>query len=174
MIKLKKKYDLDIEIRRMKNKSEARACAQIMAASEPWITLQRSYNESLKIVTNPRREVYVAVVKSDVIGFIILQMEGAFTGYVQTVAVKEEWRSRGIGSQLLAVAEKKIFSKKPNVFMYVSSFNKKAQKLYRRLGYQKVGVLRNFIVNGHDEILLRKTIGPLAGFKASRIRRKLH
>jgi ribosomal protein S18 acetylase RimI-like enzyme len=49
--------------------------------------------------------------------------------------------------------------------MCVSSFNKKAQKLYRRLGYEKVGVLKNFIVNGHDEILLRKTMGPLANFK---------
>ena len=154
-----------LKIKRMKNKSEARACAQIMAVSEPWITLQRSYNQSLKIVTNPLREVYVAVVKSEVIGFIILQMEGTFTGYIQTVAIKDGWRSRGIGSQLLAFAEGKIFSKKPNVFMCVSSFNKKAQKLYRRLGYEKIGVIKNFIVNGHDEILLRKTIGPLTDFK---------
>jgi ribosomal protein S18 acetylase RimI-like enzyme len=156
---------MTFRIKKLLGRDEARACAQIMAASEPWITLQRNYSESLKIVTNPWREVYMAVVKSEVIGFIILQMEGTFTGYIQTVAVKEEWRSRGIGSQLLAFAEKKIFSKKPNVFMCVSSFNKKAQKLYRRLGYQKVGIIKNFIVNGHDEILLRKTIGPLAGFK---------
>jgi len=161
-------------IKKLAGRNEARSCAQIMAASEPWITLQRSYNESLKIVTNPWREVYVAVVKSEVIGFIILQMEGAFTGYIQTVAIKDGWRSRGLGSQLLAFAEKKIFLKKPNVFMCVSSFNKKAQKLYRRLGYQKVGVLNNFIVNGHDEIFLRKTIGPLAGFKARRIRQRIH
>jgi len=136
-----------------------------MAASEPWITLQRSYKASLKILTNPLREVYMAVAKSEVIGFIILQMEGTFTGYIQTVAVKEEWRRQGIGSRLIAFAERKIFSKKPNVFMCVSSFNKKAQKLYRRLGYEKSGVIKNFIVNGYDEILMRKTIGSLTDFK---------
>jgi ribosomal protein S18 acetylase RimI-like enzyme len=152
-------------IRKLSRQSEARACAQIMAASEPWITLRRSYNASLKIVTNPLREVYVAVVKEEVIGFIILQMEGAFTGYIQSVAIKDGWRSRGLGSQLLAFAERKIFPGKPNVFLCVSSFNRKAQKLYRRLGYQKIGVIKNFIVNGHDEILLRKTIGALASFK---------
>jgi len=165
---------MTLRIKKLAGRNEARACAQIMAASGPWITLRRSYDESLKIVTNPLCKVYVAVVKSEVIGFIILQMEGAFTGYIQTVAVKEEWRRQGLGSRLLAFAGRKIFSRKPNVFLCVSSFNKKAQKLYRCLGYQKIGVIRNFIVNGHDEIFLRKTIGPLAGFKARRIRPKLH
>jgi ribosomal protein S18 acetylase RimI-like enzyme len=52
--------------------------------------------------------------------------------------------------------------------MCVSSFNKKAQQLYRRLGYKKIGVLKNFIVPGHDEILLRKTLGPLAEFRTKK------
>jgi ribosomal protein S18 acetylase RimI-like enzyme len=155
-------------IKKLAGRDEARACAQIMASSKPWITLRRNYAESLKIVANPLREVYVAMIKSEVIGFIILQMEGTFTGYIQTVAVKEEWRSHGIGSRLIAFAEKRIFREKPNVFMCVSSFNKRAQKLYRRLGYEKAGVLKNFIVNGYDEILLRKTIGPLENFKKTK------
>lgn len=157
--------------RKLRNKAEARACAQIMATSEPWITLKRTYSDALKIVANPLREVYVAVSQKEVIGFIILQMKGTFTGYIQTVAVKTGWRGQGLGSRLIAFAEKRIFAEKPNVFMCVSSFNKKAQRLYRRLGYEKIGVLKNFIVFGHDEILLRKTLGPLAEFKA---RRKIH
>jgi len=156
---------MTFRIKKLVGRSEARACAQIMATSEPWITLQRNYNESLKIITNPRREVYVATLKAEIVGFIILQLEGTFTGYIQTLAVKADWRNHGIGSALLAFAENKIFSNQPNVFLCASSFNKKAQKLYRRLGYQKIGVIKNFIVRGHDEILLRKTIGPLTGFK---------
>jgi ribosomal protein S18 acetylase RimI-like enzyme len=49
-----------------------------------------------------------------------------------------------------------------NVFMCVSSFNIEAKRLYIRLGYEVVGELRDYIVAGHSEILLRKTIGPLA------------
>jgi ribosomal protein S18 acetylase RimI-like enzyme len=48
--------------------------------------------------------------------------------------------------------------------MCVSSFNDGALRLYQRLGYQKVGELPDYIVAGHSEILLRKTIGPLAAF----------
>ncbi|MGH7596324.1 MAG: GNAT family N-acetyltransferase [bacterium] len=142
-----------------------------MATSEPWITLKRTYGEALKILANPLGEVYVAVFKREVIGFIILQMEGTFTGYIQTVAVRADWRGQGLGSRLIAFAEKRIFAEKPNVFMCVSSFNKKAQQLYRRLGYEKAGILKNFIVSGHDEILLRKTIGPLAEFKTQKTHR---
>ena len=160
---------MKLVIKKLAGRAEARACAKIMATSDPWITLKRNYQECLKIVTNPLREIYAAVVDKEIIGFIILQMEGTFTGYIQTVAVKAGWRNRGLGSRLIAFAEKRIFAEKPNVFMCVSSFNKKAQKFYRRLGYERVGVLRNFIVNGHDEILLRKTIGPLATYKVKKI-----
>jgi RimJ/RimL family protein N-acetyltransferase len=46
--------------------------------------------------------------------------------------------------------------------MCVSSFNRRAARLYRRLGYERVGRLRDYVVAGQDEILLRKTLGPLA------------
>ena len=48
------------------------------------------------------------------------------------------------------------------MFMCVSSFNQDARRLYERLGYHEVGELTNYIVEGHSEILLRKTRGPLA------------
>jgi [ribosomal protein S18]-alanine N-acetyltransferase len=51
--------------------------------------------------------------------------------------------------------------------MCVSSFNHDAQRLYQRLGYQIVGELSDYIVRGHSEILLRKTVGPLTGFSPS-------
>jgi [ribosomal protein S18]-alanine N-acetyltransferase len=61
-------------------------------------------------------------------------------------------------------AEKRILRVSPNVFMCVSSFNVGARRLYQRLGYEVVGELSNFIVQGHAEILLRKTVGPTTGF----------
>jgi len=53
-----------------------------------------------------------------------------------------------------------------NIFTRVSSFNKRAQDLYRRLGYRAVGGLKDYIVAGRSEILLRKTIGPLSEFRS--------
>lgn len=154
-----------VEIRKLHHADEAHECARLMANSEPWITLRRTYDDSMEIVSDPSREVYLAVVKDAIVGFIILQMSGAFIGYIQTVGVMPEWRNKGIGSRLLKFAEDRILSETPNVFMCVSSFNKKAQRLYKRLGYEIIGELKDYIVSGHSEILLRKTIGPLTEFK---------
>lgn len=154
-----------VEIRKPQSVDEAQKCAHLMAQSEPWITLHRTYDDSLKILSDPSREVYVAVRNDELIGFIILNMNGAFIGYIQTVCIAPEWRGRGIGSLLLKFAEERIFGETPNVFMCVSSFNTEAQKLYLRLGYEIVGELKDYIVSGHSEILLRKTMAPLAEFK---------
>ena len=144
---------------------EAEKCARLMANSEPWITLRRTYDNSLKMLRDPSREVYLAFVKDEIVGFIVLIMSGALVGYIQTVAVMPEWRNKGIGSRLLKFAEDTIFAKAPNAFMCVSSFNKKAQGLYQRLGYEVIGELKDYVVPGHSEILLRKSIAPLTEFK---------
>jgi len=61
-------------------------------------------------------------------------------------------------------AGKRIFVETPNVFICVSSFNQNAQAFYKKLEYVIVGGLKDYIVSGHSEILLRKTIGPLKDF----------
>ena len=89
----------------LESEAEARACAQLMATSEPWITLGRSFDRSLGMVQDPSREVYVARDKSGIAGFLILCMTGAFIGYVQTICVDHRCRGKGLGSRLLAFAE---------------------------------------------------------------------
>ena len=153
-----------VRIKKLEHDREIRVCARMMADSEPWITLHRDYDASVKTLAVPSKEVYLATVKDEIVGFTILNMQGAFVGYIQTVCVAPEWRGKGIGSKLLAFAEERIFGETPNVFMCVSSFNEKAQRLYQRLGYQVIGELEDYIVSGHSEILLRKTISPLYEF----------
>jgi ribosomal protein S18 acetylase RimI-like enzyme len=153
-----------IAIRKLEQNSEVEGCARMMASSEPWITLRRNYEESIKMLTVPSKEVYLAIANGEIAGFIILNMQGAFIGYIQTVCVAPEWRSKGIGTKLLIFAEERILRETPNVFMCVSSFNQKAQRLYHRLGYEVVGELKDYIIAGHSEILLRKTIAPLTEF----------
>ena len=105
------------------------------------------------------------MVRNEVVGFTILTMLGAFVGYLQSICVAPQWRGKGFGSKLMDYVEKRILSETPNVFICVSSFNGRVQKLYERRGYEVVGELKNWIVPGHSEILLRKTIAPLTEFK---------
>jgi ribosomal-protein-alanine N-acetyltransferase len=156
---------LTVQIRRLEHPDDVQRCAQFMANAEPWVTLRRTYEDSIQMLNDPEREAYVAVEGDELAGFMILRMRGAFVGYLQTVGVLPEWRNRGIGSQLIRFAEQRIFGETPNVFICVSSFNPEAGRLYERLGYHAVGELVDYIIPGHSEILFRKTIGPLAEFR---------
>jgi hypothetical protein len=128
--------DVQTDIRPLQNTAEVEICARMMVSTEPWIRLQRTFDETVKIITDPSREVYCAINDGKITGFIIIVMQGAFIGYIRSICVESDW-----------------------------SFNKGAQKLYKRLGYKTVGKLKDYVVAGHSEILLRKTIAPLTEFK---------
>jgi ribosomal protein S18 acetylase RimI-like enzyme len=155
----------DLEIRAVNGDEEVRRCAALMASSEPWITLGRTAEQATAILTNPTREVYVGSVDGEFAGFVVLLMQGIFVGFVQSLAVKPELRNQGIGAALMNFAEQRILKRHPNVFLCVSSFNEGAQRFYKRLGYEIVGELKELILRGHSEILMRKTTGPFAEFK---------
>jgi ribosomal protein S18 acetylase RimI-like enzyme len=157
----------DISIEKMTTESQARACARLMATSEPWITLRRDQASAMRNLYHPAVEVYVATEDETVVGFIVLTMQGPFRGYIATVGVVPERRGQGLGTRLVRFAEERILRRAPNVFLCVSSFNHRARKFYRRLGYERIGELRDFIVPGHGEILMRKTAGPLSEFRPS-------
>jgi len=150
-----------VAIRPLAGEEEARRCAEMMCSTEPWITIGRTFDASLKIIRDAAREVYVAENAGRVEGFIILNMRGTFVGYIQTVCVDPPARGAGLGTRLVQFAEERIFAETPNVFLCVSSFNPRARQLYERLGYELIGELKDYLIRGHSELLLRKTIGPL-------------
>ncbi|HEY9630007.1 MAG TPA: GNAT family N-acetyltransferase [Coleofasciculaceae cyanobacterium] len=145
------------------------SCAQMMSQSEPWLTLGRNYKASYQTISDPTKEVYLAAIEETIAGFIIINMAGAFTGYIQSVCVNPAWRGQGIGTQMISYAEERIFQSVPNVFICVSSFNQNARKLYERLGYSVIGELQDYVISGASEILLRKTIAPLTVFSPSTV-----
>lgn len=136
-----------------------------MALSEPWLTLGYGQDALLRTMRAPGREYTLAEVDGRLAGFIILNLHGAFAGYIQTICIAPEFRGHAYGSRLVAFAEDRIFRDHANVFLCVSSFNQSAQRLYERLGYARVGELEDFLVPGHSEFLLRKTRGPIASYQ---------
>ena len=156
---------MNVKIKKLQQENKAHQCAQFMVESDPWKRLGRTYDGSMQMLLDPEREVYVATIDGEVAGVLVLWMKGALVGYIQTIGVFPKWQGQGIGSQLVQFAEERIFADSPNVFMCVSSFNEGAQKLYQRLGYEVVGEIKKYIVAEYSEILLRKTIAPLAQFK---------
>jgi len=153
--------DLKLDIRRVSTLEESTACAEILAGSEPWITLGMSADHLINTLNDPLNEVFAAFVKDALVGSIIIQTRGAFSGYLKSIAVKPDWRGKKLGEKMMSFIEKEIFSTCANLFLCVSSFNQDAQRFYQKLGYEKIGVLKNYLVEGHDEILMRKTTSPI-------------
>lgn len=153
-----------IEIRTPETGEEERACASIMAASEPWLTFGRDFAACLALIRRRDREVYAAVERGEVKGFIVLIPTGALVGFIQSVVVREDLRGRGIGTALVRFAEDRLLSEFPNVFLLCTGENTRALALYERLGYEVVGELPDFVARGHTEILMRKATAPLNEF----------
>jgi [ribosomal protein S18]-alanine N-acetyltransferase len=154
-----------LTIRPLTSPDDAHWCATLMASSEPWLTLRRSYTQCRSLIDSPEREVHIAI-DSDAqrVGVVVLALHGAFSGYLQSIAVAPDARGQGIGSALLDFTEARVATVSPNVFLCVSSFNPNARRLYERRGYVLVGTLTDFVVKGHDELLMRKSLGPWSTF----------
>ncbi|HJW92030.1 MAG TPA: GNAT family N-acetyltransferase [Thermoanaerobaculia bacterium] len=153
-----------MEIRGLQSEEERERCAQMMSVSDPWLTLGRNYEQCLESLRKGPAELYVAVDEDEVRGFIMLMMVGALVGYIRIVCIDPTYRGHGLGTQLVSFAEERIFKESPNVWLFVTSFNTRARALYKRLGYQVIGEVPDYIVPGYSEVLMRKTLGPLVEF----------
>ena len=153
-----------ISVRRLASREDEAQCARLMSTSEPWMTLGRDYEASLIVVRDPIAEAYVAEDGGQFVGFVLLSLQGVLNGYIRTIAVSPSHRSHGVGSQLMAFAEARVFQGSPNAFLCVTSFNDRARAFYERLGYQYVGELTDFFVPGVSELLYRKTRGSWSEF----------
>jgi [ribosomal protein S18]-alanine N-acetyltransferase len=146
----------DLEIRKITTNQDAKLCARLMSDSEPWITLKRDYQKSLNLFNNSSKEHYIVYLKKQFAGFILLEMKGVFAGYIQSIAVVPKLQNKRIGKELLRFAEERIFKELENTFICVSSFNHDVKKMYLKYGYEIIGELKDFVVKGQSEILLRK------------------
>jgi ribosomal-protein-alanine N-acetyltransferase len=140
-------------------------CALMMSKTDPWITLGMKYDQCLKAFEGNCKEIYVIKYRKEIAGFVILQVCGTFSGYIQTICVGEDYRGKGFGTKLLQFCESRILKFSPNVFICVSSFNKGAMKLYYNFGFKLVGELDNFVKEGFTELLLRKSVGSRVGYQ---------
>ena len=133
-------------------------CATLMSSTEPWITLRRDLEGCRKALARPGTELFIARGQERAIGFILIAPFGlAGSPYIASIAVAVEMRGQGIGSQLLHFAEER-FAATGHLFLLVSSFNHRAQRLYRQHGYQEVGELKDYVVAGYSELILHKRL----------------
>jgi len=141
------------------------AVVQLLGESNPWRTLGYTAADWDRIFcpTPQGRDSYVAELDGRVAGIAIVRQRFLAGDYLELLGVAEWARKKGIGRLLLDHIQQLVFGRTRNLFACVSDFNEQARAFYKKLGYQEIGPMPNFLIPGSSEILLRKTLGPTRG-----------
>jgi len=133
--------------------------ADLLAGSEPWITLGVSVERCREACRNPEHLIYVAHLEGRPCGAIVLHPRGvAGSPYVKSIAVAEPFRGQGIGGDLMEFAENLFRGEARHIFLLVSSFNSRARAFYERRGFRAVGEFQDYVIEGASEILMHKSL----------------
>ena len=100
----------------------------------------------------------MAFIGEKCVGFTYIIPKGAFHSfpYLHIIAVKEEYRNKGIGKALLDYSEKIAYEMADRFFLVVGDYNPDAKRFYERNGYQQVGEIPNLYRLGITEYLMVK------------------
>lgn len=80
-------------------------------------------------------------------------------GEILNIAVKNEYRRKGIGETLMTkIIEFLRLEKKENVYLEVRKSNVFAQKLYAKLGFFPIGERKKYYENTEDAIVMSKIL----------------
>ena len=158
----KRKKDIHILLADMKYID---SCIEILQNSDLGKAYFSNHQKAANMLTYAvgQENIYVALDENEkCLGFIYYMTNGVFGSYpyLHIVAVKEEYRSCGIGKQLMKFFEDNASdSSSAKYFLTVDDFNPGAKKLYKNLGYKCVGELPDFYKKGINCYLMMKRRG---------------
>jgi len=75
---------------------------------------------------------------------------------LMTLAVRPEYRRRGIGAALLKHCEEAFSAQR--YYLTVDIENRSAIRLYEQAGYRLTGVEPAYYLNGHDALIMEKSV----------------
>lgn len=76
--------------------------------------------------------------------------------YIDVIWCDDRFRRAGMGSKIMKMIEEE--AKKGNIFqLFVDTYGFQAQKFYRKLNFQVIGVIPKYML-GHDRIYLKKDL----------------
>ncbi|MFA5523410.1 MAG: GNAT family N-acetyltransferase [Tissierellales bacterium] len=105
-------------------------------------TFPNTYYSGSQIIDrmNNHRKVFINIENENLAGYIYVEVNPEFgEGSIEFFAVDESERGKGIGSKLLTMALKWIFTFESigNITLCVNSENEKALKLYKKVGFKE-------------------------------------
>lgn len=104
---------------------------------------------------------YAAFYGNECVGFVYYIEQGAFHAfhYIHLISVKENYRGKGIGKELLEYVEKILFETRDKIFLVVGDYNPGGRVFYEKSGYVFIGTIPNLYRNGVNEDIMMKLRG---------------
>ncbi len=100
-------------------------------------------------------DLLVADIGGKVVGYIAVMDMDRETSKIVSLAVKKEFRRRGIDTKLLSTAIERCRERgKKRVMLEVRVSNYPAQNLYKKIGFKIVDVIPNYYQDGEDAYLM--------------------
>lgn len=99
------------------------------------------------------------------VGFVMIgalpgDRDGETRAEVLAIAVSPEFQQRGIGEELLQVAEKNVEEMgEQRLFLHTAKENLAAQKLFLKNGYRPVAIKKGFYPSGQDALMMVNELG---------------
>jgi len=137
--------------------------ANIISTSEAWTCFGIDYDIAMGLFEKMEDKIYLAEKDGEIVGFVTLRINGVgnIGAYLRMIAVAEKFRGQGIGTQMINYIGEIASTHIPNVFLICSVENDDAQKFYEKNGFEKIGVMKDLVINGNDEIWYRKSFGTV-------------
>ncbi|MBJ7533646.1 GNAT family N-acetyltransferase [Rhodomicrobium vannielii ATCC 17100] len=156
------RHDLgDALILRPLKPEHAKALGAAMAEIPPWSVVNWS---APSIAASLQREVpalkrFEVLQDGRLAGIVAIQNPFLHGPYLQLFCVLPEFQGRGLGHRLLQWMEGEAHKGGARqLWLCVSTFNTRAEALYRRFGFEQAGLFDKLAIDESDEIFMRKRL----------------
>jgi ribosomal protein S18 acetylase RimI-like enzyme len=158
MVEIRELQEIDIE-----------HCVEMTITSYPWTAFGLKADGARKFFYDRlnKNRVFVAVLKNEIVGFIAIKRNILFANYIRRIVVREDMRGKKVGAELMKFIEDLTVKEGlPNVFLITTTDNDQAVAFYKRIGYEIIGRIPDFVRKGMDEYILWKSKGSINDFNA--------
>jgi len=140
--------------------AHAHGLAVAFAQIDPWKRLRQSAQTIEEILRGrePGARSYLIRVGQSPAGAIVVNAPWLLGVYLKFLGILPDYQGVGVGAAALGWLEQEAQGTCDNLWVCTSAFNARAEDLYRAHGFDRVAVLEDLIVEGEDEILMRKRI----------------
>lgn len=131
-----------------------------LAAMDPWKTLGSSAEALACGLRTPHPELtrYLALGREKMLGLAAVRCPWLRGAYVELFVVLPPAQGQGLGKALMDHVEGIYRERTANLWLLVSAFNDRARRFYASRGFVPVGTLDDLVIEGQDEILMRKRL----------------